>query len=176
VRPITTVRHFVESFLRSRARLEAPPSATGAQLDALRYSVDGSLFIRDGGEAGRAVWSATDRLAFHARLSLVWGSLDSEEQTVLEMSHTAKGVSHIPVERRVSQMEGADGASLLWLVKDATGELTDRAVYLVAEPQKFTAGDIAMHMRLSERQVRRRITTAGEKIRERLGVLGGEGD
>lgn len=171
MRPIETVRQFVDAFLRSRSKLESPGSGLGGQLDALRNSVDGSLFIRDDGDASRAAWSATDRLAWHGRLALVWGAMDHEEQTVMELLHTPKGIAHIQVERRVSQMEGVDGADLLRFVYNDNDELTDRAVYLVSEPQRRNAEDIAERTGLTERQVRRRITTAGEKIREKLGLL-----
>ncbi len=174
MRPIETVHQFMECFLRSRARLEAPPSATGPQLEALKNSIDGSLFIRDDGDASRAAWSATDRLALHARLALVWGRLTPEEQRVMELGHTPKGVAHIQVERRICEMENMDGADLIRLVYDEQGELTDRAFYLVAEPQKHTAQDIAESLGLTERQVRRRISTAGATIRERLGGFGRE--
>lgn len=170
MKPIRTVRQFVECFLRSRSRLESCGSSLGWQLDALRNSIDGSLFIRDDGDASRAALNPMSRLADHGWLAVVWGVLDAEEQRVLELSHTNKGVAFISVERSVAQMDGADGAELVRLIYDEDGELTDRGIYLVTEPQRHTAEDIAEIMGLSERQVRRRITTAGEKIRARLEI------
>ncbi len=172
MKPIRTVRQFVEVFLRSRSRLESCGSSLGWQLEALRNSIEGSLFIRDDGDASRAALNPMDRLSDHGWLAVIWGTLTSEEQRVLELANTSKGVAMVQVERRVTQMEGRDAADLLYLVKDENGVLTDRGIYLVTEPQKHTAEDIAAIIGISERQVRRRITTGGEKIRERLAMTG----
>ena len=171
MRPIETPRQFVECFLRSRSRLESPGSALGGQLEALRHSVDGSLFIRDDGDASRAALGPMSRLVEHGWLALIWGSLHPEEQAALELSHTPKASYQVSVERRVSDMDGIDGAELLRLLYDDDGELTDMGVYSVTEPLTHSPLDIAERLGLTERQARRRISTGNARIRERLDAM-----
>ena len=168
MRPIETVRQFVECFLRSRSRLESPGSSLGGQLEALRYSVDGSLFIRDDGDASRAALGPMSRLVEHGWLALVWGALTPFQQEVVELAYTAKYAVQISVERTLSEMEGHDGIELMRLIYDEGGELTDRGVFQVTEPINHTTKDIAEKLGVSDVAVRRAISKANSRIREKL--------
>ena len=174
---VQSVRSFVNLWLKSRARLTSPGSPMGPQLEALRNSVDGSLFIRDGGDAGRAPHVADSRMQLHAMLALIWSALNPEEQRVLELMHTPRGSVIVECERKLSEVCDGDGQTITSLCFNEEGIANGSAMVLDTQMQYWQASHIAEEMGISKFSVLRRITTGGRRIMEHplLAVIGADG-
>lgn len=191
---ISSVRGFVEAMLKSRGRLEAPPSSTGSQLErasVLACGMDGKAFVADPGnvtvrdDSGlyRAAHVADEQYSRHAVYAIVWATLTAEEQAILELKHTPARYEPVVERKRIADVRDGDGLTMMQRIRDEDGELTDEATYMALEPQSLRNDEIAEVLfwrtppmgskgidgklyPFSESQVRTRVRTANAKIRK----------
>lgn len=172
MRPLRSVRAFLECFFRLRAQLQTGGSPLGVQLEILKNSEKNLFVRRDDGDAHRAAHGALDRIAFYGILVRIWSTLNLPEQHVLELKNTPRTfVKHdhnghrientpddaqvfITREVRLVDMQPGNGISLNSLQRDENNKLTGWCYVDDTEVRCWNEKEIATQLRITVRMVR----------------------
>jgi hypothetical protein len=148
---------FVEEYLQARESRSAAGSATGYQLDGIRDNTLGSAIN---------VSARENKNIRFSMLAILWGTLTSDEQTVLTLQHTP--ASQVLVQRTVKDKELIDHPTLGKITNDGKIPIVcnEDGTWLVEgfESRFLNYEEIAHKTGYSYSQVNRRTKLANRKI------------